>query len=283
MSREPVIICVDDEKVVLNGLQSQLGREFSDTHLVEVAESGEEALELFEELQTEGHEIQVFITDELMPGLKGHEVLQKVFSISPRTFTILLTGQSDISAITEAVNNANLYRYITKPWEGTDLILTIREAIRSYEKDSILEEQNRMLKEYNEQLEARVAERTKDLEEEKQKLEQVNKDLRETREELIRQERLATLGEVSMEIAHEIQNPLNFVNNFAEINDELIEQTLSELEKELSKDEFKSVLETLKQNSESIANHGKRAAWMITEFLTSVRKIRAGQGGAIDN
>ena len=79
-----------------------------------------------------GNTIPVVISDQLMPGKKGHEFLINVHQISPATYTILLTGQSGIEAITEAVNNANLYRYIAKPWEGNDLLLTIKEAVKGF-------------------------------------------------------------------------------------------------------------------------------------------------------
>ncbi len=55
-----------------------------------------------------------------------------IHEIAPKTLKILLTGQADMQAVTNAVNQANLYRYIAKPWEPTDLILTIKEAIRRY-------------------------------------------------------------------------------------------------------------------------------------------------------
>ncbi len=164
-----VILCVDDERVVLNGLQSQLGRGFGDEYPIEVTESAEEALELVKEILESGIDIPIVISDQLMPGMKGHELLKLVHELSPATYTILLTGQSDLEAVTEAVNHANLYRYISKPWEGHDLLLTVREAIKSYYQDQQLEEQNRMLDIQNKELEEIVEERTQELLEEKRK------------------------------------------------------------------------------------------------------------------
>ena len=185
--KEAAIICVDDERIVLNGLQSQLSRDFGSEYVIELAESAEEALELMEELQEEGRDVPVIITDQLMPAMKGHELLIEVHRSSPKTFKILLTGQSDISAISEAVNNANLYRYIAKPWDGTDLILTVKEAIRSFYQDKQLEIQNRQLERHNRELEQLVEERTQELRQEKEKSEELLLNIlpRETAKELI--------------------------------------------------------------------------------------------------
>ncbi len=164
-----VILCVDDERVVLNGLQSQLGRDFGATHTIELAESGEEALELIRELLEAGSNIPVVISDQLMPGIKGHELLRRIHEITPATYTVLLTGQSDLEAVTAAVNHANLYRYLTKPWEGNDLLLTVKEALKGFYQDKQLELQNKLLERHNKELEKLVNERTQQLQDEKQK------------------------------------------------------------------------------------------------------------------
>jgi len=158
-----VILCIDDERIVLNGLQAQLSRDFGTTYSIEIAESGEEAFEIIEELLSKGIAIPVVISDELMPGIKGHELLTKIHIKSPATYTILLTGQSDLYAVTEAVNNANLYRYIAKPWDGNDLLLTVREAIKGFYQDRQLAEQNILLERHNKNLEQLVEERTQQL------------------------------------------------------------------------------------------------------------------------
>ncbi|OJW83934.1 MAG: hypothetical protein BGO69_09390 [Bacteroidetes bacterium 46-16] len=164
-----VILCIDDERVVLHGLQAQLGRDFGSKYAIEVAESGEEALELVKELLGAGNDLPIVISDQLMPGIKGHELLKQIHKLSPATYTILLTGQTDLEAVTEAVNHANLYRYISKPWEGPDLILTVREALKGFYQDKQVERQNKLLERHNRELEKLVAERTKELQEEKRK------------------------------------------------------------------------------------------------------------------
>jgi class 3 adenylate cyclase len=163
------IICVDDEKIILDSLQSHLNRNFGMDHHVEISESGSEALELVDELLKSGNEILVVITDQLMPGMKGHELLKNIYASSPSSYNILLTGHSDIDAVTEAVNHANLYRYISKPWERNDLILTVKEAIKGFFQDKQLKEQNRLLERHNKELEILVQERTYELRIEKEK------------------------------------------------------------------------------------------------------------------
>lgn len=130
-----VIICVDDESMILTSLREQLRQLSYMGFSVEMSTDSEDALELLDDLLKEGEEVPLFISDQIMPGMKGNEVLKQVHERSPQTRTILLTGQADIDAIQSAVNEANLYRYISKPWEQADLILTTKSAVESYLSD----------------------------------------------------------------------------------------------------------------------------------------------------
>jgi serine phosphatase RsbU (regulator of sigma subunit) len=169
MSKKPTILCVDDEKIVLVALKQQLKTQFQDFN-IEIAESAEDALEILQELEDDGGNIPLVVSDQIMPGLKGDEFLIKTHEKHPKTLKILLTGQASTDAVGNAVNKANLYRYIAKPWQEEDFILTVKEAVRSYFSQLKIEEQeeerNKLLKqlqEYNEQLEHKVAERTAEL------------------------------------------------------------------------------------------------------------------------
>lgn len=152
MVQKATIICVDDEKTILDALKEQLNRYFKREYAIECAENGEKALELFNELREDQFDIPVIISDHIMPGMKGDELLKQIYRLDPRIKKILLTGQADADAVGRAVNSASLYRYIPKPWEQNDLALTIQEAIRSYYQDRTLEEQNDKLKLVNEDL-----------------------------------------------------------------------------------------------------------------------------------
>ncbi len=170
--KKRVIICVDDEKNVLTALKKQLKLAFIEDFTVEIAESGDEGFEVFEELIKKGIDVPVVISDHIMPGMNGDELLTKIFKKKPETHNILLTGLANIEAVGNAVNEANLYRYITKPWNSGDFILTVKGAIESYDQKLQIEKQNIKLAELNESLELKVVERTKQLRESNEELHQ---------------------------------------------------------------------------------------------------------------
>lgn len=164
MSRNALLI-VDDEKLVLDSLKAELRDAFADRFSIEVSQSAEDALELYREMRSEDRRIPVVIADYIMPGMRGDDLLRTIHEIDPATRKIMLTGQADAGAVGNAVNYARLYRYIPKPWDPTDLVLTINEAIRSFEQDLLVERQNRELREMNVILERKVDERTHELQE----------------------------------------------------------------------------------------------------------------------
>lgn len=150
--KKPVIICVDDEPTILDSLEIDLLKAFEDKYLIETAESGEEALELLSDLLADNYEVPLIISDHIMPNMKGDELLRNVHAVSPKSLTIMLTGQADLSAVTNAINYAKLYRYIAKPWQADDLKLTVTEAIYRYFQDKQLAEKQVELQEMNQEL-----------------------------------------------------------------------------------------------------------------------------------
>lgn len=102
------------------------------------------------------------------------------------------------------------------------------------------------------------------------KIEKAYDDLKSTQQQLIQSEKMASLGELTAGIAHEIQNPLNFVNNFSEVSNELIDEMNEELNKG-SIDDAKDIAATIKQNLEKIHHHGKRADTIVKGMLQHSR------------
>ena len=125
---KPVILCVDDEPDILNTLKMQLKNEFKNDYFYELAESGDEALDLLKDFQEEVQVI-VVISDWLMPGIKGDELLIKVHQKYPKIIKVMLTGQADAAAVQRAVEEADLYCCLYKPWQSKDLIETIKSGL----------------------------------------------------------------------------------------------------------------------------------------------------------
>jgi two-component system sensor histidine kinase/response regulator len=180
---ELAIICVDDEPSILSSLEMEIKEIVDNAYLIELAENGEDALEIYEELSKEGHEVALVISDYIMPKMKGDELLKRIHLRFPKTIKIMLTGQADIGAVSHAIQHANLYRYISKPWQQADLRLTVKEALHTYL-------QNQKIVEY-----------TNELEKNNQALIKLNQDKNEF------------LGIA----AHDLKNPLSAIQGYAEM------------------------------------------------------------------
>jgi DNA-binding NtrC family response regulator len=130
---KPVIVCVDDEKVILDSLKAQLKSAFGSLYAYEIAENSKDALDLIEELHDEGRCIVVIVSDWLMPGMKGDDLLVNIHVKFPDVVSIMLSGQADESAINHAFTDANLFKFIKKPWSEDELINSIRAAIALFQ------------------------------------------------------------------------------------------------------------------------------------------------------
>ncbi|HSF73752.1 MAG TPA: response regulator [Microcoleus sp.] len=125
------ILCVDDEVGVLESLEIELQQAFNGKYLCEFAESAAEALEIIEELSEAEVNILVIVSDWLMPGMKGDELLIKIHQKYPQIVTVMLTGQADKEAIERTKNQANLHAFIEKPWRNQELIEAIKSGLAS--------------------------------------------------------------------------------------------------------------------------------------------------------
>jgi response regulator RpfG family c-di-GMP phosphodiesterase len=163
------LLCVDDEKNILAALR-RLFRAHGYEVLTE--ESARAGLALLET-----RTVDVVISDMRMPEMDGVEFLEQARLRSPDSMRLLLTGNSDVRLILDAVNRGEIYRYISKPWDDHEVLLVVRHAL---ERKSLVEEQRRLealtrsqneqLRELNHSLEAKVAERTAELEASNDKL-----------------------------------------------------------------------------------------------------------------
>jgi two-component system, NtrC family, sensor kinase len=134
------------------------------------------------------------------------------------------------------------------------------------------EKENKLIQARKAELEVLVAERTAELTKQKEELITAVDHLKATQSQLVQSEKMASLGELTAGIAHEIQNPLNFVNNFAEVNSELIEELREEQEREIpDKELIEEILHDLADNMQKMVHHGKRADSIVKGMLMHSR------------
>jgi signal transduction histidine kinase len=183
---------VDDEIEIIKSLRRQFRRNYK----VLIANGAEEAQRLMEE-----HSVQVIISDQRMPGMTGSEFYTRIKEEYPDAIRLLLTGYADISAVIDAINDGNVFRYVTKPWDPLELDTIVRE---SFERYRLIVERRRLmeqLREANESLEERVRQRTSELAEANQRLQALN----EQKNEFIGM------------AAHDLRSPLSVIKGFASL------------------------------------------------------------------
>jgi len=153
------ILCVDDEPNILASLRRLFRRE---NYRVLCAGSGREGMMLLEQ-----EAVDIVISDMRMPEMNGTEFLECVRTRWPATSRLMLTGHADVESTIGAINRGEIYRYITKPWNETALLLVVRDALErqalereTIRLEAIARQQNEALRELNATLEGRVRERT---------------------------------------------------------------------------------------------------------------------------
>jgi DNA-binding LytR/AlgR family response regulator len=161
---KPSIICVDDEKIVLDSLKEQLNSKFGYDYTIETAESSREALRVFQDLLQRNQEVPLIIADYIMPGMKGDELLKWVREMEPKVVSVLLTGQATIEGVANAVNYGGVFRYIAKPWEADSLCAIVSEALQYYYGERLYEEKVKKLKTLNCELRRTLALKHRELE-----------------------------------------------------------------------------------------------------------------------
>lgn len=143
------ILCVDDDRFVLEILKEQLSRSLGHEFIIETAESAFEALDIVDEFITEGLVPGVVISDQIMPEMNGDEFLIKLSEKHPNTIRILLTGLAEKKHVNNVINKVGLYKFISKPWDVDDLNLAVKEAISVFVNNQGIENQRAKFNLYN--------------------------------------------------------------------------------------------------------------------------------------
>lgn len=159
---EQTILCVDDEPFILKSLQRLLRRH---PYKLLTAESGPAGLEILEQ-----NDVQLVISDQRMPDMSGTEFLKIVKEKYPNTIRVVLSGYAEANVILSSINQGEVYRYLLKPWNYDELILTIGQCFEQYELTrsnrelfETVQSQNQELEKLNKELETMVTERTQSL------------------------------------------------------------------------------------------------------------------------
>lgn len=135
------LLVVDDEPSIVSAIRRLF---HGDRMHIRTAASGEEALAIVREST-----VHVLLTDNRMPGMSGVELLRRVRAVSPDTIRMIISGQSDMDALVEAINDGEVFRFIMKPWNDIDLKIAVNLAMAHRR----LQDDNKQLQRRIEQLE----------------------------------------------------------------------------------------------------------------------------------
>jgi signal transduction histidine kinase len=237
------ILYVDDEEINLRVFKSTFEDEFD----VYTAISGAEGLKIFQDKK-----IDLIITDQRMPEMTGVEFLKHVLEHNPEPNRILLTGFSDIEALSSAVNDGKIYQYINKPWDESELKPVIYQALESYYLKRENQNLTQTLKEKNISLNQEIEEKNKALEQ----LYKSESELRIAKEKAEESDRLKTSFLNNM--SHEIRTPLNGIVGFAELV----------CEDDITLEDRKTFSRYISQNSRDLLN--------IIQNIVQLSKIESG-------
>ncbi|NEW80182.1 MAG: response regulator [Gelidibacter sp.] len=189
---EHSLLIIDDEVEITKSLYRQFRRKYN----VHIATSADEALPIMEK-----ERIQVVLSDQRMPGMTGIDFFAKIKDKYPDALKLILTGYSDIEAVIGAINEGQIFRYLTKPWNNVELEVAINEAFEKYELITNNRRLMNQLQEANLFLEKKVAERTKELEKSNVKLTTLN----------IEKNKYVGI------VAHDLRNPIGLALSFSDL------------------------------------------------------------------
>ena len=186
------ILYIDDEQNNLIVFKNAFFRYYK----IFTALSGREGLKIINK-----EKIHLVITDQKMPGMTGVEFLEQIVQTHPATIRIILTAYSDIDFIMRAVNKCGIYRYILKPWDTRELKIVIDNALENYQLSRDKQRLIHNLEEMNRDLEQKVKDRTRELDQNNQDLIKIN----------------AIKDKLFAIISHDLRQPLLSLGVFLEV------------------------------------------------------------------
>ncbi|MBN2059624.1 MAG: response regulator, partial [Deltaproteobacteria bacterium] len=214
-----------------------------------------EFLEKFEE-----ENFAVVVADQVMPGIEGIQLLQQVKDRRPSTVCIIMTAHANIDIAINAMNQGNIFRFITKPWDVMEMKAAVKNAIDRYELETeiqrlwqITKRQNEQLQEMNKKLESKINEQTIEIihnEEERKVLEA----------QLIESQKMEAIGTLAGGITHDFNNILSGIMGYTEVASLLVEED----------PQVKGILN-------KILEAGERAKSLINQILSFSRHTEESQ------
>lgn len=232
--RKHTILIVDDEESNLRALSALLAGRYN----VLEASSGNKALEMIEAMD-DPTKINLIISDQRMPGLTGVSLFTQLLDLLPRTKRILLTAFKDVSVIMDSINRAQIYKYMLKPYDRDDLLLTVQRALELFDAQQELDA-------YRLDLEKKVERRSR---------------------ALLDQAHYSALGTMILGMADRLKNPLNFVNGLSQISVELLTELEDKLQDNAPVEETTGLFEDLKENMALVYKNGNRLNTLVEGMM----------------